>query len=329
MPRKVCVRHSEAVVHALLICRMILFIIIGNACVIFFRISFFRNQARFLRIWFLRNELLVFANIGPGCAERGGRFKISATGFPAAAAGGKCPQTRKDRVPMQRLPSKRHETVHRTPLKRLTIHVHRRVSMRRLSFAGRKPPPLSGGFLGARQRRSGPRPRSRYERRSDIFRPHESGGNIFGRCRLPERSGRAECAPTQGRRQTAAKRRGAFRIRPLPRPASLRGRGAVFNGRIVFVRRDRRELRPLPQIERIRQSARDVFARRRIALRINTDRLEPKRQDAIRSSLSGSPYRIRPVSSGREATARPVSGFLSGSKTSRSSFGRPPMPTDT
>lgn len=141
---------------------------------------------------------------------------------------------------MQRLPSKRHETVHRTPLKRLTIHVHRRVSMRRLSFAGRKPPPLSGGFLGARQRRSGPRPRSRYERRSDIFRPHESGGNIFGRCRLPERSGRAECAPTQGRRQTAAKRRGAFRIRPLPRPASLRGRGAVFNGRIVFVRRDRR-----------------------------------------------------------------------------------------
>lgn len=47
-------------------------------------------------------------------------------------------------------------------------------------------------------------------------------------------------APTQGRRQTAAKRRGAFRIRPLPRPASLRGRGAVFNGRIVFVRRDRR-----------------------------------------------------------------------------------------
>lgn len=141
---------------------------------------------------------------------------------------------------MQRPPSKRHETVHRTPLKRLTIHVHRRVSMRRLSFAGRKPPPLSGGFLGARQRRSGPRPRSRYERRSDIFRPHESGGNIFGRCRLPERSGRAECAPTQGRRQTAAKRRGAFRIRPLPRPASLRGRGAVFNGRIVFVRRDRR-----------------------------------------------------------------------------------------
>lgn len=136
-------------------------------------------------------------------------------------------------------------------------------------------------------------------------------------------------APTQGRRQTAAKRRGAFRIRPLPRPASLRGRGAVFNGRIVFVRRDRRELRPLPQIERIRQSAHDVFARRRIALRINTDRLEPKRQDAIRSSLSGSPYRIRPVSSGREATARPVSGFLSGSKTSRSSFGRPPMPTDT
>ena len=89
------------------------------------------------------------------------------------------------------------------------------------------------------------------------------------------------------------------------------------------------ELRPLPQIERIRQSAHDVFARRRIALRINTDRLEPKRQDAIRSSLSGSPYRIRPVSSGREATARPVSGFLSGSKTSRSSFGRPPMPTDT
>lgn len=141
---------------------------------------------------------------------------------------------------MQRPPSKRHETVHRTPLKRLTIHVHRRVSMRRLSFAGRKPPPLSGGFLGARQRRSGPRPRSRYERRSDIFRPHESGGNIFGRCRLPERSGRAGCAPTQGRRQTAAKRRGAFRIRPLPRPASLRGRGAVFNGRIVFVRRDRR-----------------------------------------------------------------------------------------
>ncbi len=141
---------------------------------------------------------------------------------------------------MQRPPSKRHETVHRTPLKRLTIHVHRRVSMRRLSFAGRKPPPLSGGFLGARQRRSGPRPRSRYERRPDIFRPHESGGNIFGRCRLPERSGRAGCAPTQGRRQTAAKRRGAFRIRPLPRPASLRGRGAVFNGRIVFVRRDRR-----------------------------------------------------------------------------------------
>ena len=63
MPRKVCVRHSEAVVHALLICRMILFIIIGNACVIFLRISFFRNQARFLRIWFLRNELLVFAII--------------------------------------------------------------------------------------------------------------------------------------------------------------------------------------------------------------------------------------------------------------------------
>lgn len=125
---------------------------------------------------------------------------------------------------MQRLPSKRHETVHRTPLKRLTIHVHRRVSMRRLSFAGRKPPPLSGGFLGARQRRSGPRPRSRYERRPDIFRPHESGGNIFGRCRLPERSGRAECAPTQGRRQTAAKRRGAFRIRPLPRPAAPRQR---------------------------------------------------------------------------------------------------------
>lgn len=115
---------------------------------------------------------------------------------------------------------------------------------------------------------------------------------------------------------------------PYPAPP-LRGRGAVFNGRIVFVRRDRRELRPLPQIERIRQSAHDVFARRRIALRINTDRLEPKRQDAIRSSLSGSPYRIRPVSSGREATARPVSGFLSGSKTSRSSFGRPPMPTDT
>ena len=75
MPRKVCVRHSEAVVHALLICRMILFIIIGNACVIFLRISFFRNQARFLRIWFLRNELLVFANIGPGCAERGGAIQ--------------------------------------------------------------------------------------------------------------------------------------------------------------------------------------------------------------------------------------------------------------
>ena len=71
MPRKVCVRHSEAVVHALLICRLILFIIIGYACVIFLSISFFRNQARFLRIWFLRNELLVFANIGPGGAERG------------------------------------------------------------------------------------------------------------------------------------------------------------------------------------------------------------------------------------------------------------------
>ena len=81
MPRKVCVRHSEAVVHALLICRMILFIIIGNACVIFLRISFFRNQARFLRIWFLRNELLVFANIGPGCAERGGDSKFRQRGF--------------------------------------------------------------------------------------------------------------------------------------------------------------------------------------------------------------------------------------------------------
>ena len=67
MPRKVCVRHSEAVVHALLICRMILFIIIGNAWVIFLRISFFRN------------ELLVFANIisealSGGAVDRSGIF---------------------------------------------------------------------------------------------------------------------------------------------------------------------------------------------------------------------------------------------------------------